>query len=512
MKALLLALCLLLPPLARGHIGSPNVFFEGKAGPHPVRVIIRPPATLPGSAQVDVRVTDEDISRVTLRAIFWEAGEENAPAPIEAARVAGETQLFHAPLWLLRKGSYNVQVIVESPRGQGVVGVPLISAATQRPVMPPTLGVVLAVFGALLFLSAIWIAGAAARDATLIPGAIPTLRDTRRGRAVTAIAALLLASATYGGTMRWRSMDREFRNNALAQPRPVQAAITQAGPLRLLRVESAPEGNALTWDALVTDHGKLMHLFLVRESDCLAFAHLHPVRRDSRTFENVLPPLPAGTYQLYAEVTYENGLSETLIARLDVPAPSGPELPPMADWKMVNEVWCRSPGVPVANSGQPYALDADDSWQIDAAHTPATATRTQVASLTDGSKMIFHNAADLVENRETSLRFGIFTSEGRRGALQPYMGMAGHAVVRRADGAVFTHLHPLGTVSMAATELLANRERNPDKLPSLSFSTGDEVTFPYAFPRAGEYRLWVQVRLDGKVRTGVFDVYVASAQ
>jgi hypothetical protein len=180
----------------------------------------------------------------------------------------------------------------------------------------------------------------------------------------------------------------------------------------------------------------------------------------------------------------------------------------MADWKMVNEVWCRSPGVPVGNSGQPYALDADDSWQIEAAHAPAAAMRTQVASLADGGKMIFHNAGDLVENRETSLRFSVFTSEGRQAALQPYMGMAGHAVVRRMDGAVFTHLHPVGTVSMAATELLARRERTGE-LQAMPVTTGNEVTFPYAFPRAGEYRLWVQVRLDGKVRTGVFDVRVA---
>jgi hypothetical protein len=275
MKALLLALCLFMPPLARGHVGSPNVFFQGKAGPHPVSVIIRPPATLPGIAQVDVRVADDDISRVALRAIFWAAGEESAPAPIEAARVSGETNLFHVPLWLLRKGSYNVQVIVESSRGRGSVGVPLTSAATQRPVMPPTLGAVLAVFGALLFLSAIWIAGAAARDATLVPGSIPALRDTRRGRAVTGIAALLLASATYGGTVRWRTMDREFRNNALAQPKPVKAAITNAGPLRCCGSNSCRQemrsggtasspitANSCTFSSCVNRTARLLRIFI----------------------------------------------------------------------------------------------------------------------------------------------------------------------------------------------------------------------------------------------------------
>ena len=42
------------------------------------------------------------------------------------------------------------------------------------------------------------------------------------------------------------------------------------------------------WDTLVADHGKLMH-FLLREPDHNGFAHLHPVRRDARLFENVLP-------------------------------------------------------------------------------------------------------------------------------------------------------------------------------------------------------------------------------
>ena len=84
MKTLLLALTLLLPLAARAHVGSPNVFFEGQAGPHAVRVVIRPPATLPGVAQVDVRVAGESADSVTLQAAPWEASAANRGVKVRA--------------------------------------------------------------------------------------------------------------------------------------------------------------------------------------------------------------------------------------------------------------------------------------------------------------------------------------------------------------------------------------------------------------------------------------------
>lgn len=490
MKALLLML--LLPFAAFAHVGSPNVFFEGKAGPHAVRVVIRPPATLPGIAQVDVRVAGAN--GVSVQAAPWAAGDETAAAPVVASAVAGGGDLFHAPLWLLTKGSYRIRIAVDGPGGSGSVSVPLNSAATQRPVMPPALGALLAALGLALFLSAVWIIGAAAGS----------LRAAVLG-------ALFLAAALVAGTLRWRAMDREFRRNALAQPLPVEATVRTADPLHLLRL-TPPAASATTWDTLVTDHGKLMHLFLLREPDFTAFAHLHPVRRDARTFEGVLPPLPAGTYRLYAEVTHENGLSETLTATVALPAPAGAAPPPMAVWDMANEVWCQSPIVPAGNAAQPFALDADDSWHRSPAPAAIAATRTQISPLMGGAKMIFENAGDLVENRETSLRFTVVDPSGRRAALQPYMGMSGHAVVRRADGEVFTHLHPVGTISMAAGELLAQRDRPAGPVPPTPPPPlATAVAFPYAFPRPGAYRVWTQVRLDGRVLTGVFDVRVRPA-
>jgi len=35
-----------------------------------------------------------------------------------------------------------------------------------------------------------------------------------------------------------------------------------------------------------------------------------------------------------------------------------------------------------------------------------------------------------------------------------------------------------------------------------------EVTFPYGFPEPGDYRLFVQIKRNGQVQTGVFDAHV----
>jgi hypothetical protein len=37
------------------------------------------------------------------------------------------------------------------------------------------------------------------------------------------------------------------------------------------------------------------------------------------------------------------------------------------------------------------------------------------------------------------------------------------------------------------------------------------VAFPYAFPRRGSYRIWVQVKPGDTVMTGVFDARVTAA-
>jgi hypothetical protein len=466
---------------ASAHVGSPNVFFDGKAGPYTIGVVIRPPAAIPGDAQFDVRV--DGAASVTVQAAFGGAGIEAAAAPVAAQRVAGESGLYNGSFHLLRSGPYAVLVTIQGAAGEGVATVPLEALSLKEPKMPPMLGGTLLALGGFLFVCGIAIASAAGRE---------------RGHAWKSglAATLLLGSATYAGAVRWRNMDRDFRANALAKPVPVQAEVRTAGEVHLLHLKpSGSGGPGSSWATLVADHGKLLHLFLLREPGFDAFAHLHPVRRDAKSFEGVLPPLPPGDYRLYAEATHENGHTQTLLAKVTLPAPIGQPV----QAAMTGEAWCYSPTSFAPSAGQPLALDGDDSWHIGS----SAAADGRMSPLMGGGRMVFQNAGSLVADRETMLRFAL--ADGA--TLQPYMGMLGHAVIRRSDGSVFTHLHPMGTISMAAQALYL--EPAATREPMISATATNEVLFPYAFPQPGDYRVWVQVRVNGRVLTGVFDMKVA---
>jgi len=487
-------LLLLLRPLAGwAHIGSPNVFFEGQAGARHVVVVIRPPAALPGMAQIDIR-TDPGL-RVSVQPIYVAAGPGAAPPATEALPTAGDPALRSATFWLLAQGSYAIRVAV----GEGSeIAIPLQAAPLQSPSMSADLVVVLAALGVLLFVLAVWIAAAAVRA-----GAEARGETAPAGAAL--VSMVVLATIVSLGAWRWVWMDRAFRTNAVAKPVPVEASVTVRDGQSILRLEPTPANAPLTaWDALVTDHGKLMHLFLVRDgtSGTVAFAHLHPVRRSNAVFESVLPALPGGRYRIYGELVYADGKTETLVSRVWLQEVRGAAREAQPAWFQFNEIWCQSPLAVRGNADAPTALDFDDSWHV----SPSSdSVEARVSALMGGSRMVFETPGTLVVNRDTELRFAVFTPSGESATLQPYMGMLGHAVVRKKDGQVFTHLHPAGSISMAAQQLLDPLGAQAATRPEAG---AREVRFPYAFPQAGDYRLWVQVRVNGRVLTGVFDVQV----
>jgi hypothetical protein len=237
------------------------------------------------------------------------------------------------------------------------------------------------------------------------------------------------------------------------------------------------------------DHGKMSHLFLARIDTVGVLAHLHPTLPDRTTLATALPPLPAGRYRLYADVVHETGMQRTLVDSIELAAP-------------------------VAPTGVAH-LDADDAWfEGPVASLPAT-REMQIGDI------VVSWAGDPrpVAGATGALRFTLRGVMGDSVRVEPYLGMAGHAVVMRRDGQVFIHVHPSGTPSVASERAFTLRDRGdttPDGRLRLTGSdvsmateqTLSELSFPYAFPSAGSYRVWVQLRVRGRVRTAAWDVDV----
>lgn len=460
---------ILIALVTMGHVGSPNVFFQGDAGPYPVRIVVRPPDVVPGAAEVSVRVEAPGVRKVTVRPARWDAGLEGAPPPDEAKRVSGD--LYAAEVWLLTMSSYALEVEVSGAAGSGRVSVPVSAAPTKRLGMPRAAGALLASLVFLLFVGGVQLAGAAVREGTLAPGETPDAARRNRGRTA-AIATGLIAILVLAAGQRWWSRVDAEHQGRLYSPFTLSARAATAGPQRYLSLKLDDPRWTERGIPLVPDHGKLMHLFLLREGGYGAFAHLHPVEIDpgEQTYEAALPDLPPGGYRLYADVTEETGFAHTLVGRVDVPSASS------------------SPGEPE------IAPDPDDSW-----HPSGS-----------GLRMVRRDPEPLAAGRETTLRFELLDASGRPAPLEPYMGMWGHVVLARDDGKVFVHLHPTGSISMAAQQLFERRwgSADPHAGHGAHSAPADALSFPYAFPEPGLYRIWVQARSGGGVSTGVFDVRV----
>lgn len=341
------ALALAMAVLLAAHVGSPDVYRSGHAGPYSVDVVVRPPQVVPGIAEILVRVVDPRVTRVTVRPVYWRAGSKGAPSADEARPVNGSVGSYSGQLWLMAGGSYSVHVTVAGSAGQGTLIVPVAAVATRQLGLSGALKWLLIVLGTLLVAGVITAVHAAVGESQVPPGEPVPVARRRRARIGTAIATPIVALLVLGGARWWDAEARAYSRSIYRGIRTEAEVRDSAGePTLMLRVVDS------TWRAgrvspLMPDHGKMSHLFLARIDTVGVFAHLHPVLADRTTLVTALPPLPAGRYRLYADVVHETGMQRTLVDSIELAAPVAPT------------------GVPT--------LDADDAWfEGPVASLPAT--------------------------------------------------------------------------------------------------------------------------------------------
>jgi hypothetical protein len=472
------------------HVGTNDVSFVGHAGPYAVRVTIRQPGVVPGLADITIRTPETGIDRVMVTALrrIGETGE--APPADEAARVPGEAGMYSAQLWLMVRGPHSVIVTVDGVQGEGRVGIPIVARATAQLEMSRALGFVLAGGGLFLAVGLLSIVGAAIRESGLAPGAMPAPREIRRARIATGIAGITLGTLLFGG-WNWIRSEADWHRARLDRPWRVATSLETTGEQNRLRLAltdsrwtNRPRNRP---NDIMPDHGKMMHLFIIDAEDAGAFAHVHPVRLAEDSFAVAFPPLPSGNYRIFADIVQEDGGAQTLVANVQAPGP-------------------------VTSATTTPAVDPDDAWWTGAAASGDTTT------LAEGVRIQWQNRGQpLIEGQDAEFEFVVESTDGAPVRLEPYMGMAGHAMVARMDGEVFVHLHPVGMISMAAQAAL-----DPDAVP-LSSESGHpnahaegqrtaELRFPLVVPAAGRYRIWVQVRHAGEIRTVAFDATISEGR
>jgi hypothetical protein len=458
------------------HVGSPDIFFQGDAGPYKLLVTIRPPVVVPGVAEVEIRSASPDVRRVRLVPLrLGIAGQQFPPVPDLAQPSKDDPQFYTGALWLMVTGSWQVQIDVDGGRGPGRLSVPVPALSTRVLGMPKTVGAILLALGLVLAAGIVSIAGACAREAVVEPGKQPDASRLRRAHIVMAAVALGVVAVAWFGRAWWGSAEGDYMR-VIFKPLALRPQVE--GSRLMLSLEDPGWLNRRT-DDLLPDHGHLMHLYMIRIPEMDLVWHLHPESDANGGFTQQLPPMPAGRYAMFGDVVHASGLAETATAEIDLPAIDGRPL-----------------------AGDDAAGDGPPTVQAD--------YNRSVAPLLGGYRMVWDRGGEpiLHARRPYLFRFRMEDGEGKPAAgMELYMGMLGHAAFVRSDRSVFAHVHPSGSVPMAALALTAPENPHAGHL-MMSEGLPAEVTFPYGFPKAGDYRIYVQVKRGGAILTGMFDARV----
>jgi hypothetical protein len=497
----LLALAIILfaaAPLG-AHVGSPDVFYEGLAGPYHLFVTVRVPQVIPGVAEIEVRSESNDVRSIQVVPLrLTGQGSNVAPVPDLAKQSKDDPQFFTGALWLMETGALQVRVLVDGARGKGELSVPVPSfAQTVLPMEKPLEGVMIVLL-LVLTIGIVSIVGAGAREAKLDPGAQTPPINSRRARTIMIITAIVVIGAVYLGRSWWDSEAANYQRNVNYYTPPRAVTKLENGN----RLIITAYGNDPNWARnvdlayVIPDHGHLMHLFLIGSPGLNSMWHLHPDRIAGGAFAEDLPSIPAGHYQIFADIVDRRGFPWTLVGEIDLPQTNGK--PPSGD---------------------------DSTWFGSPLTSASANTNSTIAEESDDTKIIWqHPTGPLISGVATQFKFVVEDKNGNPVTdMEPYMGMAGHAEFVRSDMSVFAHVHPAGSVSMAALDL-ANQGlpgASPEmqmqgtampgmsmNAPAKSASLPPEVSFPYGFPKPGDYRIFVQIKRSGQVQTAAFDAHV----
>ena len=471
---------LLIAAPAFAHVGSKDVFETVHAGPYTLYVTVRPPDVIPGVARVEIRSSGAPVSTIAITPLpVTGEASKHPPAADAMTRNVQDQAFFTGSVWMMAPGTWQVRIDANGADGEQIATVPVLAVPVATLHMQRGMGIGLGLLGLFLVVGMAGVVAASVREARLPPGEAPSEPRQRRAAYALGGALVVLGGMVWLGGKWWNVEAADYAENVF---RPAPTTATLNGDTLDLRVAAIASKNLRRVrknSDYLPDHGKLMHLYAIRWPEMDAAFHLHPALVDAGDFVEHLPAMPPGHYRLFGDVVHASGLPETLQAQIDVPA---------------------------GMAGR--ALDAED-----ASAQPAPLSAGMLAhsyKLPDGYTMVWDEPAALTADTAYTFRFTLMDPGGKpAGDMQPYLGMAGHAAFVKTDGSVFAHTHPGGSAAMADV-MLADESLGNDAMPAMAAPAhvAPTVEFPYGFPSAGRYRIFIQMKHGSTVETGVFDAQV----
>ncbi|MFD8235948.1 hypothetical protein ACFV20_29205 [Streptomyces sp. NPDC059696] len=186
---------------------------------------------------------------------------------------------------------------------------------------------------------------------------------------------------------------------------------------------------------------------VVASRDLVTYRHLHPTRAADGTWSTPVDLPRAGGYRVFADFTPAKKDARNLTLGADLAA-SGP--------------YEARPLPPAHTTARVGAYDVT----LEGALRPGRASELTLKVSRDGKPVT---------------------------DLQPYLGAYGHLVALRSGDLAYLHVHPNGEPGDGATE------------------PGPDISFTATAPSSGPYRLFLDFRHEGTVRTAAFTVHAGGA-
>lgn len=448
---LLLLVVALVPgtALAHGGHGPASIqTFGQEIGPYDISVTVELPFVVPSTVYLTT-VLQEDIGEatITFRAAPRGQSFENGPSTVLEVQ-HGMDVVYYSDFPVDRDGAWEIEVIVDGAEGVASTRLPVTITVNPWSWQSIALIITITVMIVLLLLGITITAVAQKRNQAIAPWLKWTISHLIFGGLLLIVVfgtqQFLLqrqeALAAEGVMLPGESFGRPHINVGLVSNPAVPVANQ---PVELV-FDLSDGSSGLPADDIVTHHDSLMHLLLISD-DNGDFHHVHPARVAPGKYVVSFTPRQSGQYTAYVEVERQDSGTQLIPRRFTV---SG-------------EVY------PVPPQYQGFTTRAFGDLEV--------AISTNQDAIRAGRQVTF--SFDFVRNGQPELN------------VRPWLGMAGHLIARTADGAELAHVHAVGP--MAPSE------------PILAASTiyGPRVQFVYTFPRAGEYTVWAQFKVNDEIIT-----------